>query len=225
MPKPAHARQTKTTQVRPIKPTSQLTLYFHSLLLGLAVFAGSYFYTAFHNTPHPLNKAVADASLVLIGLSMLLTSVCYFWDFLDSKIVYRKYLGLVGWAFALVHILLEYSALQRLLSAPNWFAQSLWPVSTGLLAAVIFTVMAAISNRFSAAKLGGKNWKLILRTGYIALLFVLAHVALLKSRYWVSWYNGGMKTLPSMSMLVSIFIVIVVVMRVLLWWSVRRKNA
>lgn len=214
-----------TTLRTPVKaPVSQTSLYLRTLTLGLSIFAVSYLYTAFQNTPNPLNKAVADTAIVLIGLSMLLTSVCYFWNFFDSKIVYRKYLGLVGWAFVIVHILLEYTALQRLLAAPNWFAQSLWPISTGLLAGVMFTLMTVISNRFAATKLGGKNWKRILRIGYLALLLVLAHVVLLKSRYWVTWYNNGMTALPSMSMLISAFILLVVILRVMLWWSVRQKR-
>jgi DMSO/TMAO reductase YedYZ heme-binding membrane subunit len=84
--------------------------------------------------------------------------------------------------------------------------------------------MAIISNRYSAIHLGGKTWRILLRTGYLAVAMILAHVVLLKSGRWLTWFNGGMKTLPSMSLLVAGFMVVVILMRLILWASLRAKN-
>ncbi len=189
--------------------------------LGLLLFGGIYWYTTAMQIPNPLNKAIADTSVYLMGFSMILSGICYFWDFLDTKIIYRKYLGLIGFAFALVHIGLSFSALLRLFQIETWQKGLFWPALVGLVATMIFTVMAAISNQFSASHLGGKMWKNILHTGYIAMILILAHVVFLKLKYWMPWFNDGMKTLPSSSLLVSGFILIVVLMRVAVALSVR----
>lgn len=200
---------------------SMWKFYFHSLVFGLIVYGFAYAYTSFNKTPGVLNKSAADASTILIGLSMLLTSLCYFFNFMDSKIIYRKYLGLIGFAFGVVHIGLSFSTLTSLFNVEVWQKGAMWPALTGLLATIIFTIMTLISNKLSMTVLGTKLWRNILRTGYLAMIFVWLHVVLLKSARWVTWYNGGMKTLPSMSLMVTVFITIVILMRVLMWAKIR----
>lgn len=220
MPIPAVAN----TPVVKVRPASVLGLYFRVTVFGLIVFGLLYFYTSSNKTPNPLNKAVADTSIILMGLSMLLSSICYFWNFLDAKIIYRKYLGLIGFAFALVHIVLSYSLLERLFTVTTWQQGSYWPALTGAIAAVIFAVMAIISNTFAASRLGGKTWRFILRTGYLAMFLILAHVVLLKSARWMTWYNEGMQSPPSASLIAAGFIVLVLVMRIILWLTLKKKS-
>lgn len=205
-------------------PVSEWNMYMRVAIFGILLFALSYGYATYQQIPNQLNKAVADTSIILIGLSMLMSSICYFWDFLDSKIIYRKHLGLVGFAFGVVHVGLSYSVLQKLLLPETWQQSTIWAPLTGLVALLIFTLMALISNRYAATQLGGKFWRLALRTGYIAMMLVFAHVVLLKLARWMTWYNGGMKTLPAMSIIVSGFIILVIIMRVLLWISLKRKQ-
>ncbi len=206
------------------RDTTELQRYSKVLIFGLVVFGLLYWYTVAQDIPSPVNKAVADTSVILMGASMLLSSICYFWNFLDFKIIYRKYLGMVGFAFGILHIVLSFSALQRLFLLETWQQNAYAPALAGLLAAIIFGVMAVISNTFAMSVLGGKLWRYILRTGYLAMILVLAHVVLLKLARWTTWYNQGMQSPPSASLLISVFIVIVVVMRVLLWWSIKRKR-
>lgn len=195
--------------------------YLQVTILGLIIFGLSYVYTDSMQISHSLNKATADTAVWLIGFSMILSGMCYFWDFLDSKIIYRKYLGLIGFAFAIAHIVLSFSALLRLFEIETWQNGLFLPALTGLIATMVFTVMAAISNSFSASHLGGKMWRQILHTGYYALILVFVHVGALKLRYWIPWINQGMKTLPSSSLVVSVFIVVVVLMRIAVALSVR----
>lgn len=205
-------------------PLSEKTLYFRTLLFSLVVFGVFYGYTAWLGIPGVLNKSTADTAIFLIGLSMILSGLCYFWNIFDPLIRYRKHLGLVGFAFAVVHVALSYPALLSLFNVETWQNGIMWPAFTGLLAMIIFTIMALISNSYMARLLGGKKWRYVLRAGYIAIILVWLHVVLLKSGRWVTWYQGGMETLPSLSLLVSIFMVIVVLMRVALWFALKRRS-
>jgi DMSO/TMAO reductase YedYZ heme-binding membrane subunit len=207
-----------------IVPPSEKTLYFRTAIFSLILFGLAYSYTNWMGIPGVTNKSVADVSILLMGLSMILSGVCYFWNVFDPLIRYRKHLGLVGFAFALAHVGLSFPALQSLFQVSTWEKGAMWPALTGLLAMVIFAIMALISNSFMARSLGGKTWRYILRTGYLAIILVWFHVVLLKSARWITWYQNGMQTPPSLSLIVSIFMVIVVLMRIALWISLARKR-
>jgi DMSO/TMAO reductase YedYZ heme-binding membrane subunit len=210
--------QTSTVPRVPLRrPPTEFQLYLRVAIFGAIVFGLTYGYIYFLKTPGTLNKGVADTAVILMGLSMILSGVCYFFNFFDTKIVYRKQLGLIGFAFGMAHVLLSWDAFTSLLNAENWAKGAIWPAFTGLLAFIIFTIMALVSNMRVARALGGKLWRYILRTGYLALI-------LLKSARWITWYQGGMKTLPAMSLITSVFILIVILMRIALWWSLSRKK-
>lgn len=200
------------------------TFYAWTSLFGLGIFAVCYGYIKWLGIPGELNKSVADAAIILMGFSMWLSSLCYFWDALDWAIIYRKYLGLIGFAFAIAHLVLSWQPFMALFTASTWEQDRAWPAFAGTVALVIFAIMALISNSFAAKRLGGKVWRYILRTGYIAVLFVLAHVVLLRWARWVTWFQEGMPTPPSPSLIVSVFMVVVVVMRAMLWWSIGQKR-
>lgn len=202
----------------------EVIMYIHVLLFSAIIFGGFYFYTTWLQIPNAINKAFADSAIAIMGLSMLLSSLAYFFNFFKPWLMYRKHLGLVGFALLLVHIGLSFSALQALFDQSTWIEGDMYPALTGLLATVIFTYMAVISNHVASRILGGTLWRLILRTGYIALALSLIHVVLLKSARWVIWYNGGMQTLPSASLLVSIGAIIVIVMRGILWIALKKKS-
>lgn len=203
----------------------ELKYYVQTTIFGILVFAGTYYYTTWLGIPNVQNKALADTAALLISFSMLLTAICYFWNFFDSKIIYRKYLGLVGFAFGLAHVYLSRGALNALQNVEKWQQGAIWPAFTGVLATLIFLIMTIVSNKLATKILGGKQWKRILRLGYIALVFVLAHVALLKSGHWVTWIEGGMNRAPSMSLIVSGVIIITVLMRIVLFFVLLNKKA
>lgn len=198
-------------------------MYLHTTIFGAVVFVAFYLYLTWLDIPSPVNKAVADAGIFLMGWSMLLSGVCYFWNTLDKMISYRKYLGLVGFAFATAHLVLSWSAFLNLFSIQTWQNGRMLAPFAGTVAFVIFTIMALISNTTMAKKLGGKVWKSILRTGYIAVIFVAVHVIALRFGRWTSWVQEGFPTPPSLSLVISLFIVIVLGMRVALWIALKRK--
>lgn len=208
--------------IRPAnKSKSELELYLRVVVLSVAIFAACYIYTTLLNIPGVVNKSVADTSIILIALSMWVSSLNYFFNAFDSKIVYRKQLGLVGFAFGVAHIILSFSAFQMLFNLTTWTSGRAWAPLAGFLAALIFLMMTYISRRSQMLAIGVMRWRTLLRTGYIAMLLVWLHVVLLKYPRWVSWYKDGIRTLPSISMLESIFILLVVFMRVLMWWRIR----
>jgi DMSO/TMAO reductase YedYZ heme-binding membrane subunit len=203
----------------------ELGFYIKTGIFGLIIFATCYAYLRWMNIPGEMNKSAADTAVILMGSSMILSSICYFWNFLDWAIVYRKYLGLIGFAFGLTHLFLSWNVFLSLFSQSTWEKGAMWPALAGAVALGIFAIMALISNAFAARHLGGKIWRYILRAGYLAIIFVWFHVVLLKSARWITWYQGGMKTPPSLSLIVAIFMLIVLLMRLLLWWRLSRVAA
>ncbi len=211
--------------IKKIKAITEKQLLFRTIIFSLFVFVSSYFYILNLSARNPLNKSVADTSIILIGLSMLLTSLCYFWNFVDTKIIYRKHLGLVGFAYGIFHIILSYSSVLSLLKPETWQKGIYWPLFTGVIATIIFMIMALISNQYSARMLGGIVWRAILRVGYIAVVLIWLHVFLLKSARIITWYIEGMKTPPSTGLITLIFMSIVIILRILLWVSLHQKKS
>lgn len=203
---------------------TDLFQYIHVFLFGIVLFALSYWYISWLNIPNPLNKSFADTSIYLIGFSMALASVCYFWNVFDRFIVYRKHLGMLGFIFGLVHVYLSFGALQRLFIVQTWQKGAMWPSLTGAIALVIFSVMASVSPSVVAQKLGGKIWRSILQLGHLGVLLIWFHVYFLKFGYILKWYNEGMKTPPSSSLIVLIFMTIVIGLRTALWIVLKKKR-
>lgn len=202
----------------------ELKFYLQSLVFSLFIFALSYVYISWQSIPSALNKSVADTAAFLVGSSMIMSGMAYFFNFLDRKVIYRKYIGLMGFAFAMVHLMLSFSAFQNLLKVETWQNLTMWPMLAGLLALIIFTLMALVSNQLAIRFLGAKLWRGILRFGYVGIFFVLVHVFLLKSARWLTWLQGGMQGWPSLSLMVGVFAVLVILLRIALWLSLKRRR-
>lgn len=173
------------------------------------------------------NRAIADVGMLLIGLSMALSAICYFWDFADAFIMYRKQLGLAGFAFALAHSILSLFFMPKFFPFPSYYLaeSNLLPFISALIALVIYTAMALISNRFAMQKLGGKLWKGILRVGYIAYFFTILHFGLKGYPYWLNWFSGKSDNIfPSFGLIVFLFGIVVLVLRIMLWFSAQNKK-
>lgn len=200
------------------------SLYLKTFAFALLVFGGAYLYLSWQKISGTLNKTTADTAAFLVALSMIFSSVGYFFNFADRLAIYRKHLGMIGFGFAIWHLLLSWSALLNLFKVETWESGKMWPMLTGFLAFLIFTIMAFISNQFSTRFLGSKLWKGILRFGYLALVLVMLHVFFLKSARWLTWYQDGMQGPPALSLLVVIFTIVVLILRLALWWSLSRRR-
>lgn len=165
-----------------------------------------------------VSAALAQTAFLLIGLSMVLSSICYFWNFADTKIIYRKYLGLSGFAFALTHGIIALWFLPGV-SFLDYFKQNnIMPFTFGVLALFIYSMMALISNKYAITKLGGNFWRLLLRLGYLAYAYTIIHFALRSSSQWMQWVASP-RSLPPMSLLLFLFGLGVIILRLALFLS------
>lgn len=170
-----------------------------------------------------LNHAVADASIVLIGMSLALSGICHFWNFADTYIGYRKYLGLAGFYMAAAHTVI---ALTRRPLSAFLTPDRVVPFAAAVLSIILFAVMAAVSNTPAIKRLGYPHWKKILAIGYLAYLAGLMHFGMLNYARWFTWLTeaeGVATNAPPLSLLVFVFGGFVLGLRVALWIDTRKK--
>ena len=198
-----------------------------AIIFSVFIFFAASLYLFIWRRPYNLasaNKALADSSVILIGVSFALSGLCYFWDFVDTKIIYRKHLGVIGFLFAFLHIIISVFFLPQNFTFPKWIFENKIAFDFGVLAFIIFLLMALISNRYSVMKLGGKKWRLVLRySGFIAFLAVAAHIFALKYKYWLKWLADWKSSLPSLSMIVFVIIIAIFILRFSLFVAEKKK--
>ena len=157
-------------------------------------------------TLYLFNKALANAALLLVGLSMLLSSLSRLRRIGADKLVYRKYLGVVGFGLAVLHALISHRALSAKFPWPAWARQNWATALLGVAAFVLFAVMTAVSNRKAVERLGGAIWRRLLSSaGYAGVLLVVVHAALLKWPSWLNWLRTFDPWLPSLSLPTVLF--------------------
>ena len=204
----------------PVKKES--TLWFAISIYSIFIFiivALYYFVQQGTFTFRIANRAIADVGMLLIGLSMALSALCYFWDFADSFIIYRKHLGLAGFAFALGHSVLSLFFMPQLFPFPQYYLEqkNMLSFSTALVSLIIYTIMALISNRFAIQELGGKLWRNLLRIGYIAYFLTIIHFGVRGFPYWLRWLNGQSDNVfPSFGLITFVFGISVLFLRIAL---------
>ena len=167
------------------------------------------------------NKAIAVASVFLIGLSYLLGSLARFWpSVFSSKLHLRKYFGLLGFGLASIH-----GIISLLLFNPAYYprffieAGKLTLVGElsmlfGVLGLGIFTIVAVSSIPSVEQSMNQKKWLAIQRLGYLALILVILHVFVMGYKGWLnpSDWPGGF--LP-MSLIAFIVIALVLLVKIL----------
>lgn len=172
-----------------------------------------------------LNHSIAWTSVIIIGLSFALSGICYFWNFADRQILYRKHLGVAGFHYASIHFFLSLYLLSKRANILNYFSSSdhFWPFFFGTVGLIYFSFMTAISNQHAAHELGGLRWRKLLRLGYIAFIFALIHILLLRWGNYVEWWNSG-QYLPTVGIVLLAFALLVLLLRVALSISVHTKK-
>lgn len=187
----------------------------HSLLFGGLVFALLLVYTVIYNhalTILAVSQAVAGSAAVMIGSSFAISGFSYYFDFLDKKICYRKYIGLIGFFLAFLYaVLLLFINPKRYFYGffDNFFSADF---ILGLTALGILAFMAIISNNAIMQKMGPKNWRRGLRLGYIAYALLVIRGYLFEKAAWFAWLNDP-KGLPPPRLVVSVFAVLVICLR------------
>jgi DMSO/TMAO reductase YedYZ heme-binding membrane subunit len=157
-------------------------------------------------TLYLLNKALANAAFLLIGLSMLLSSLSRLRRLGADKLVYRKYLGVVGFGLGALHASASHLALRSSFPWPDWSRRNWETALLGVAAFALFAAMTAVSNRRAAALMGGRAWRRFLTyAGYLGVLLVLVHAAWLKWPSWLNWVRTFDPWLPSLSLPAAVF--------------------
>lgn len=190
-------------------------MWLHSLLLALVFFSGFFVYAVLEQkslTLYSVSLAVLGAADVMLGLSFAMSGFCYYFDFLDHKLAYRKYFGLVGYWLALLYTALVsvlepdrywYGLRDNLLSAD---------ILLGMGAMVILTFMMLISNNRAMRAMGVANWRRGLRLGYLAYFMLIVRAMVIEWDVWVVWWQT-LDNLPPVRLVVSLFAMSVLLLR------------
>lgn len=161
-----------------------------------------------------ISNVVAATAGILIGLSLGLSGLCYFFNVFDRFIIFRKYLGLTGYFLALF-----YSFLLLSLNPEHYFF-GFWnnllspDFILGLGAMTILTMMALISTRAAIVALG-RYWRPLMRLGYLAYFLLVLRAIVLEYGIWLDWLNS-LDSLPPPRLLLSLFAVGVITLRIAL---------
>ena len=158
-------------------------------------------------------RSLAGASAVLIAVSFIFGTLTFYTDFLDSKLAYRKYFGLVGYWYAVLFVIL------LILSEPrkNFFEPLNGHFTSdqllGLTAMLILTFMALISRDEVIAKIGPRRWRNSLRIGYLIYVVFIPRAVILEGGLWEEWAAGQASILPPPSLIASVLGILVILFR------------
>lgn len=205
-------------------------MWIHVVGLAFYLYVIICFYTAGIRglfEPKFVNIAIGYVSMFLILLSMGMSSICYFWNFADRYLMYRKHFGIVGFIYAAMHFGLSLLLVQKWVGLPAFFAnpKTPFPFTTGLISLLVLAFMTVISHRLAIRYLGGPLWRALLRGGYLAIIFAVLHTAARKGEVWWLWVTGQANyILPPMGLLVFVAMIVVLGLRVGMEIDIRRKR-
>lgn len=166
-----------------------------------------------------VNKSLASASLILLGIILLLGPLSRIYNRFDKWINYRKELGILAFFLGAIHVYLSMFPLAK--RGPFGLFQSRPLVAySGLLALLIISYLFIISFEKIKAKINSaKWWKMQYLGARIAALAVLFHMTVFKYSEWGKWLAGDTDKLaipswPPASLLVALFSAFVLLVRI-----------
>ncbi len=194
------------------------------LALILLAFTNTYnflYFGAF--TTKSMVEATAGAAAFFIGISFSLSSMSYYFNFLDNKLAYRKEIGLIGYYLAVI-----YSVLLALTNQDKYvtgFAANLisWDFILGLSAMTILTAMALVSVNKIMIMVTPTVARKILRFGYVAYFLLIVRAVILEQETWLKWF-ANMDSVPPARILVSAFATFVIILRITMAISIFIKE-
>src|SRR3990167_10965266 len=149
------------------KPTSGMRLWSDIILYSLILFivVSSYYFIQRGSYDFGIfNQVLSNVGMLLIGLSFALSGICYFWNFADHYIIYRKQLVVVGFAYVILHGLISLFFIPE--NAPILFyyleKETILAFISAFIAISIYTMMVIVSTDSMIHKLGGHTWRILL---------------------------------------------------------------
>ena len=202
---------------------SQLRAYRTSIVITIIIVilfsTYLYFRRGYYNL-YIINKVLANVSVTLLGITLLLGPLSRFFHNLDKYLHHRKSLGIVGGLLALAHAVVSFFFLPDHFSLTRFITTGIYPFAFGLTATFILVILLAISNQFMTHKLSGPLWRVLQSWGIrIAFVYIALHVFVMKWRDWLKWYQaGGSSELvrphwPGLGLLIGWFIAAVILIR------------
>jgi hypothetical protein len=160
-----------------------------------------------------VNKAVASTAFLMITASYVLSAIHRFRGPFSGLLPYRRYAGLVGYGYAVAHLILVLvlhdpeSPGTLKFPFPDFFIANSIAILLAVTGFAIFSHTFKLS--FEPAKRHGTpekacTWRSMLRYGYFGVLFVFVHAALLKYDGWLQWLATRTPRLPPLSLIVAL---------------------
>jgi len=198
-----------------------LRQYLVAIIITALVSGGFGYYLFIRNgsfTPSIANKGLADGSLVLLGIVLLIGPLSRLYNRFDSWVNYRKELGILAFLTGAVHVYLSMFVLAR--RGPFGLYQSRPLVAyTGLLGLAIMAYLFIISFEKIKQKIGvAKWWKMQYWGARITGVAIFIHMAAFKYPEWDTWLSGkteglALPNLPPANLLIAIFFAFVLLTR------------
>ena len=162
---------------------------YASLAIAVLVFAALMaYYIVVRNQPANIafiNRAFAIGAVFLIGISYILGPLARFFPKkFVKRLEYRKPLGLYGYFFAVVHILVSLMIVSGEELGGNGLS-----LIFGMLSILVFTLVASTSIIKIDAH-GFERWQKIQRLGYLAFVLVILHFTVLQNGAFISRQLG-----------------------------------
>jgi hypothetical protein len=146
---------------------------------------------SYHIPVFIFNKTIAVTGVVLICLAYAIGPLSKAWPTtFRTYITWRPSLGVMGFACMLIHTCWSLITLRPQIHAKFFdekgalSASAEWAFFFGTIAMVHLTLLAIISIPVIAHSMEAKQWKRILESGLIALLFGLGHLFFMGYRGW-----------------------------------------
>jgi sulfoxide reductase heme-binding subunit YedZ len=183
------------------------------LLIGLLLV-----FAPWHPEKHPIhfwNRIIADASYVMLCLTLIIGPAAQFAPRLWPLLPWRRELGVVGALAAMIHVVIYMASFQwnplrfffeigaRMALRRDVFAASNW---VGLLALGIIVLLGITANDFSQKWLG-RGWKFLQQQNYTLVALAFLHILLffylvytVKNStvysffWWLSLFTLGLQT-------------------------------
>ncbi len=148
-----------------------------AIIFGFLEFAYQYYVLVPGGIETSLVRSFGISGVMCFTAALFLSTLFRWFPRLAPHWRFRRYAGVAGFIFITFHILFATGYLY-LWDIRGWvysYNPFVNPVLFGLLAWPIFFVMTATSTDWAMAKLGGKRWKNLHRSVYVAYLLAIFH--------------------------------------------------
>lgn len=166
------------------------------------------------------NKSLATSTMFLLGIVLLLGPLSRLFTLFDHALKYRKELGVLTFFTGAAHVSLSMFPLAR---RGPWGFYASQPLSAyaGLAGLIIMFILLLLSNAAIERGIGTRIWwKLQYWGARLAFIAVAFHMIVLKYSGWGSWFadrgagsTQGVASLPPLTILATVFIAFVLVVR------------